>query len=96
MIIFYAKSCEGCSGNRSLDKMEQRCKENGIVFETRRTILWERYEQEAKEIMELHPELTLPFFYATESGATLKGTSLTPLDEIDKLIEKEQNATETI
>lgn len=76
--------------------MQQRCKENGIDFETRRTILWDRYEKEAKEIMEINPNLTLPFFYGTESGEVLKGTSFTPLDEIDELIEKEQNIKENL
>lgn len=91
MIVFYSKSCEGCSGNQALQKMESYCKKQGVEFQERRTILWERYEQEANEIMELNEGLELPFFYNTETGETLKGYSLTPLDTLQKLIEEDKN-----
>lgn len=93
MIVFYSVSCEGCSGNQALSKMQTYCKKRGVDFEERRTILWERYEQEANEIMEAY-NVKMPFFYATNSGIALEGNTLTPLDEIQKLIEKEQNASE--
>ena len=86
MIIFYAKSCESCSGNRALEKMKSYCKERGVDFQEHRTILWERYEQEANEIMKLNPGLKLPFFYNSETGKTLEGNSFTPLEEIQKLV----------
>ena len=84
MIVFYSKSCEGCTGNHALDKMAQVCKNQGIDFQERRTILWERYEEEANKIMELNPGLELPFFYNTENGNTLMGNSLTPLEEVQR------------
>lgn len=83
-IYFYSKSCEGCAGNHALDKMAQVCKNQGIDFQERRTILWERYEEEANKIMELNPGLELPFFYNTENGNTLMGNSLTPLEEVQR------------
>ena len=95
-IYFYSKSCEGCAGNHALDKMAQVCKNQGIDFQERRTILWERYEQEANEIMKLNPGLKLPFFYSTNSGHTLEGFSLTPLDTLQGLIEKDKNEENSI
>lgn len=95
MIVFYSKSCEGCSGNHALDKMKQVCKKQGIDFQERRTILWERYEEEANKIMELNEGLGLPFFYSTNSGEVLKGYSLTPLDTLEELIKKDKDAEES-
>ena len=86
-VYFYSKSCEGCSGNRALAKMKQVCEEGGVKFQERRTILWDRFEQEADEIMELNPGLQLPFFYNSETGQVLHGNSFTPLEEIERLIE---------
>lgn len=91
-IIFFSKTCEGCTGNHALANMQARCKSKGVDFEERRTILWERYEQEANEIME-NSGIKLPFFYGTESNKVLSGNTLTTLDEIDKLIKEEINAT---
>ena len=89
MIIFYSKSCEGCSGNHALDKMKQVCKKQGVDFQEHRTILWERYEEEANEIMKINEGLKLPFFYNDENGNTLEGNSFTPLEEIKKLVNGE-------
>lgn len=93
MIVFYSKSCESCSGNHALMKMKTHCKKQGVDFQERRTILWERYEQEADEIMELNEGLKLPFFYSTNSGEVLKGYSMTPLDTLEKLIKEDKNGT---
>ena len=90
-VIFYSKSCEGCSGNHALDKMKQVCKKQGVNFQEHRTILWERYEEEANKIMELNPGLKLPFFYSTNSGEVLEGFSQTPLATLQKLIESDKN-----
>lgn len=90
MIVFYSNSCESCSGNMALVKMKAHCEQQGVEFQERRTILWERYEEEANGIIELNEGLKLPFFYSTKTGETLSGLSTTPLDTIDKLIEKEQ------
>lgn len=86
MVIWYSKSCEGCVGNHALDKMKQVCKKHGVDFQERRTILWERYEEEANKIMELNPGLDLPFFYRDDTGDVLEGNSLTPLEQIEKFI----------
>lgn len=86
MIVFYSKSCESCEGNHALNKMKSYCEKKGVDFEQRRTILWQRYEEEADEIMQLNEGLTLPFFYSTESGEVLSGYSLTPLDSLEKLV----------
>lgn len=91
-IIFYSKTCEGCAGNHALTNMQARCKSKGVDFEERRTILWKVYKEEADSIMEI-TGISLPFFYGTESQKVLSGNSFTPLDEIDKLIKEEQNAT---
>lgn len=98
MIIFYSKSCEGCSGNQALAKMQEHCNKQGVEFEARRTILWDRFEKEADKIMELNEGLELPFFYSTTTGETLKGYSLTPLDTLQGLIkkDKENDNKETI
>ena len=90
MIIFYSKSCESCAGNNALAKMQEHCKKQGVDFETRRTILWDRFEKESDKIMELNEGLKLPFFYSTNTGETLAGFSLTPLDILQKLIEKDK------
>lgn len=66
--------------------MKQVCKKHGIDFQEHRTILWERYEEEANKIMELNPGLDLPFFYRDDTGDVLKGNSLTPLEQIEKFI----------
>lgn len=86
MIVFYAKSCEGCSGNRALTSMKALCEKNKVDFQERRTVLWIKYEEEANAIMKENPGLKLPFFYNTENGESLHGDSFTPLDEIEKLI----------
>lgn len=91
MIVFYSKSCEGCSGNKSLAKMKSRCKLKDVEFETRRTILWKRYEEEADRIMEVMG-VELPFFYSTEAEVAMEGDSFTTLDDIDKLIKLEKEA----
>ena len=87
MIVFYSESCEDCQGNHALTKMKTYCKRQGVDFEERRTILWIRYEEEAKEIMKLNDGLKLPFFYSTNSGQVLSGFSMTPLDTLQKLVE---------
>lgn len=89
MIIFYSKTCESCSGNRSLSQMNTLCKKHGVEFQTRRTIFWRRFEEEAEEIM-AKSGAKIPFFYGTESGVVLEGTSFTPLSDIEKLIEAEK------
>lgn len=96
MIIFYSKSCEGCAGNHALAKMKEHCKKQEVGFQEHRTILWERYEEEADKIMELNPGLELPFFYSTNSGGVLEGYSLTPLDTLQKLIKEDKDAEESI
>ena len=88
MIIFYSKTCEGCKGNQALAKMKSHCKKQEVEFEERRTILWERYEQEANDILELNEGLKLPFFYNSDTGEVLQGNSLTSLAEIEKLAKK--------
>lgn len=90
MIIFYSKSCESCAGNNALTKMQEHCKKQGVDFEVRRTILWDRFEKEADRIMELNPKLKLPFFYSTNTGLVLTGFSLTPLDTLQTLIDKDK------
>lgn len=88
-IIFYSKTCEDCSGNHALASMKSYCKKRGVVFEEHRTILWSRYEEEANKIMALNEGLKLPFFYGTESGQVLSGFSMTPIDELSKLVKSE-------
>lgn len=88
MIVFYSKSCEGCRGNQALAKMKSYCKKQGVDFQERRTVLWEMYEKEANEIMELNPGLKLPFFYDTETERTLEGDSFTPLETLQELVDK--------
>lgn len=90
MIVFYSKSCEGCSGNNALTKMQEHCEKQGVDFEVRRTILWDRFEAEADKIMELNKGLELPFFYSTNTGVTLAGASFTPLDTLQTLIKKDK------
>lgn len=89
MIIFYAKTCEGCAGNQALAKMKAHCEKYGVDFEERRTVLWEVYEREAQEIMD-NASIELPFFYGTLSNKVLSGNTLTTLEEIDKLIKEEK------
>ena len=91
MIIFYSESCEGCTGNHALEKMKSYCEKFGVEFQEHRTILWQRYEEEANKIMELNEGLKLPFFYSTNSGEVLKGFSQTPLDTLETLIEKDKD-----
>lgn len=86
MIVFYSESCEDCQGNHALANMKSYCKKQGVDFEERRTILWIRYEEEAKGIMKLNDGLNLPFFYSTNSGQVLSGFSMTPLDTLQKLV----------
>lgn len=95
MIVFYSQSCESCTGNHALTKMESYCRKQGVDFEQRRTILWDMYEKEASKILELNPGLKLPFFYSTNTGGVLEGFSLTPLDELQELIDRDkENETE--
>ena len=91
MIIFYSKTCEGCTGNQALLKMREHCRRQEVEFQEHRTVLWERYEKEANEIMEMNKGLELPFFYSTNTGEVLKGYSLTPLETLQKLIEEYKN-----
>lgn len=86
MVIWYSRECSSCTGNHALDKMKQVCKKQGIVFQERRTILWERYEEEANKIMELNPGLELPFFWNEATQTAMEGNSLTPLDTIEAFI----------
>ena len=88
MIILYSVSCEGCAGNQALSKVKQVCKKEGIDFQERRTIFWDRWEKEADEIMKIN-NVKLPFFYNTDTGQVLVGNSLTPLDTIENWIKKE-------
>lgn len=90
-IYFYSKNCEDCTGNHALASMKGWCKRRELDFQERRTILWTRWEEEANEIMEMNPGLKLPFFYNTDTGATLAGYSMTPLTELDKLIKGTKN-----
>lgn len=83
-IYLYSKSCPSCGANHALDKMKQVCKKQGIDFQERRTILWERYEEEANRIMELNPGLELPFFFNEATQRVLHGDSFTPLEQIEK------------
>lgn len=92
MIVFFSQNCESCVGNQALGKMKQHCKRQGVDFQEHRTILWERYEEEANKIMELNPGLKMPFFYSTNTGEVLEGYSLTPLDTLEKLINIDKNA----
>lgn len=91
MIVFYSKSCEGCTGNQALGKMRSRCEAKDVDFQVRRTIMWVRFEEEANEIMEA-TGVELPFFYSTEAETAMEGNTFTTLDEIDKLIKLEQEA----
>lgn len=88
MVILYSESCEGCSGNHALTKVKQVCKEQGIDFQERRVIFWDRWEKEANEIMELNEGLKLPFFFETTSQQVLRANSLTPLDSLERWIDK--------
>lgn len=90
MIVFYSKSCEGCSGNHALENIKSLCKRQDVKFQERRTILWEMYEKEANQIMDINDGLKLPFFYSTNSGEVLRGYSLTPLDTLQQLIDKDK------
>ena len=92
MIVFYSKSCESCAGNHTLAKMKNHCKRQGVEFQERRTVLWERYEEEARKIMELNEGLKLPFFYSTNTGEVLRGFSLTPLETLQKLINADKTS----
>lgn len=85
MIVFYAKTCEGCSGNTALNKMKQACAERSEDFEERLTVLWKRYEEEANAISEALG-VKLPFFYNTKTEQALEGNSLTLLDDIEKFV----------
>lgn len=88
MIVWYSRECSSCAGNQALSKMEAYCKKRGVEFQERRTILWERYEQEANEIMDAYG-VKMPFFYATNSGEVLVGNTFTPIEDIQKLVNKE-------
>ena len=86
-IIYYSRDCGGCSGNHALNKVKQVCKKEGLDFQERRTIFWKVWENEARGIIELNEGLKLPFFYNTETGDVLKGSSLTPLDSVEHWLE---------
>lgn len=88
MIILYSRDCQGCSGNHALNKIKQVCKKEGIDFQERRTIFWDRWEKEANEIMEANEGLKLPFFYNTDNGNILVGNSLTPLQTIENWVKQ--------
>lgn len=90
MIVFYTKSCDGCSGNHALMNMKSYCKKRDVDFEERRTILWHVYEEEADAIMAENKDLSLPFFYSENTGKVLSGNSFTPTDDILKLIKAEK------
>lgn len=98
MIVFYTKTCDGCSGNHALVNMKSYCKQKGVNFEERRTILWHVYEEEANAIMDSNLDgdgnrkVNLPFFYGTNSGQILSGNSFTPTDSIIDLIKVEKKA----
>lgn len=100
MIIFYTKTCDGCTGNAALRNMKAYCNQKGVEFEERRTILWHIYEEEADSIMDANVDedgkrkIELPFFYGTTSGEMLSGNSFTPTDEILELIKAEQSVSE--
>jgi len=87
-IYLYSISCEGCSGNHALSKIQQACKQQDVDFQERRTIFWDRWEKEADEIMKLNPGLELPFYYFEETGDTLPGSSLLLLDTIERWVKK--------
>lgn len=89
MIVFYTKTCDGCTGNHALVNMKSYCKKKGVDFEERRTILWQVYEEEANAIMENNEGLTLPFFYSEKTGQVLSGNSFTPTTDIEKLVKQE-------
>lgn len=95
MIVFYTKTCDGCTGNHALVNMKSYCKQKGVEFEERRTIFWHVFEEEADAIMDANLDengkrkIELPFFYSTESGDMLSGNSFTPTEEILKLIESD-------
>ena len=75
-------------GNTPLLEASKLCKKEGIDFQERRTIFWDRWEKEADEIMKIN-NIKLPFFYNTDTGQVLVGNSLTPLDTIENWIKKE-------
>lgn len=89
MIIFYSRTCEGCTGNQALTKMKIHCEKAGVDFQERRTIFFYVFENEANEIIK-KTGVKLPFFYGTESEKVLEGNTFTPIEEIDKLIEAEK------
>ena len=85
-VYFYSKSCDGCSGNQALKKIEQLCKKNGLDFSERRTILYYKWEEEADKIMENNPGLKLPFFFNEDTQEAMSGYSGTPLMELKKFM----------
>lgn len=87
-IIYYTRECDSCAGNHSLNKIKQVCKKEGIEFQERRTIFWDRWAEEADSIIKVNEGLKLPFYYETETGSTFKGNSLTPLEMIENWIKK--------
>lgn len=88
MIIWYSRECSSCAGNQALSKMKAYCEKRGVEFQEHRTILWEKYEEEADSLMEAY-NVKMPFFYATSAGEVLVGNTLTPLEDIEKLVKKE-------
>ena len=85
-VYLYSKSCPSCGENHALEKVKQVCKEQNIDFQERRTILWERYEEEANKIMELNPGLELPFYFNEDTQEVMTGDAFTPLEEIENFI----------
>lgn len=94
MIIFYSKTCEGCTGNQALRRMEGECKSRGIDFMERRTILWKVFEKEAEDISN-ELGVKLPFFYNTETEEALEGNSFTPLETIINFIKGKDNGKDS-
>lgn len=97
MVIFYSKTCDGCSGNHALMNMKSECKKRGVEFEERRTLLWHVFEEEADAIMDANLDdnnerkFNLPFFYGEKSGQVVNGNSFTPVDKIIELVKGEQD-----
>lgn len=93
MIILYANSCEGCSGNNSVNRIKTYCRNQGVEFEQRLTPLWRRYKQEADAIEKATGE-KLPVFYGTECKKAVKASSLAPTEKLQKLVDAEKEVAD--
>lgn len=93
MIILYATSCEGCAGNRAVNRVKQYCKQNGVKFEQRLTPLWKRFAEEADAISKASG-LKLPFMYGTKSQTAIEASTFTSGERIEKLVELESEFEE--